>query len=174
MHVKWLPPQKIAHPFALCRILCLPSISQLGFIDFEICWATKNPWTTCDSLASALRPLDYCVDAGFSAPEINGSEPRLQGMLMGWSTYCYLCDFQSENSMIPGFSFGLFVAIWSYSLPCSCNSARTARDGKEKGLMILNKPGIQRTRIHAPLERQEEADIHMILIGDNNLYTKTL
>ena len=38
---------------------------------------------SCDSLASALRPLDYCVDAGFSAPEINGSEPRLQGMLMG-------------------------------------------------------------------------------------------
>ena len=36
VHVKWLPPQKIAHPFALCRILCLPSISQLGFIDFEI------------------------------------------------------------------------------------------------------------------------------------------
>jgi len=76
--------------------------------------------------------------------------------------------------MIPGLSFGLFVAFLSYSLPCSCNSARTARDGKEKGLMILDKPSIQRTRIYIPLERQEEADIHMIVIGDNNLYTKTL
>ena len=80
--------------------------------------------------------------------------------------------------MIPGFSFDLFVAIWSYS----CHSARTARDGKEKGLIILDKPSIQCTAVaffkgHTyPLndKNQEETGIHMIVIGDNNLCTKTL